>query len=52
MNPLPQRTRSAAWVRGIAELFVNEGLLVQALQLQAVFWPLEIIFKESLLSHH
>ena len=25
MNPLPQRTSSAAWVRGIAELFASEG---------------------------
>ena len=30
MNPLPQRTSSAAWVRGIAELFAAEGLPVQA----------------------
>ena len=35
MNPLPQRTSSAAWVRGIAELFAAEGLPVQALGAQA-----------------
>ena len=35
MNPLPQRTSSAAWVRGIAELFAAEGLPVQALCAQA-----------------
>eukprot|EP01041_Mallomonas_annulata_P040236 gene40236-64095_t len=35
MNPLPQRTSSAAWVRGIAELFEAEGLPVQALCAQA-----------------
>ena len=35
MNPLPQRTSSAAWVRGIAELFAAEGLPVQSLCAQA-----------------
>ena len=35
MNPLRQRTSSAAWVRGIAELFAAEGLPVQALCAQA-----------------
>ena len=39
MNPLPQRTSSAAWVRGIAELFAAEGLPVQALCAQADIDP-------------